>query len=197
MQKMSADITISRLGKGIIFSNFYIVINETHQDVSIDDVIKSTYDACKKLEFVDKDYRGAKIVGDKQKSDKPKEKSVKTTKLVEHLKSMFPGEPAKVGKITGALKRTRDFKIEDLEKMLLDGKDDGIEFVNAKIKEAQDGMNFKSEIATEVTAEDGASFDVLKKLENLKIENESLKKITNDLKAKVLEIEIRIASLEK
>ena len=32
---------------------------------------------------------------------------------------------------------------------------------------------------------------------NLKIENESLKKITNDLKAKVLEIEIRIASLEK
>ena len=170
MQKMSADITISRLVKGIIFSNFYIVINETHQDVSIDDVIKSTYDACKKLEFVDKDYRGAKIVGDKQKSDKPKEKSVKTTKLVEHLKSMFPGEPAKVGKITGALKRTRDFKIEDLEKMLLDGKDDGIEFVNAKIKEALDGMNFNSEIATEVTAEDGASFDVLKKLENLKIE---------------------------
>ena len=191
MKKMSADITISPM----IFSNFYIVINETHQDVSIDDVIKSTYDAC--LEFMDKDYRGAKIVGDKQKSDKPKEKSVKTTKLVEHLKSMFPGEPAKVGKITGALKRTRDFKIEDLEKMLLDGKDDGIEFVNAKIKVALDGMNFNSEIATEVTAEDGASFDVLKKLENLKIENEGLKKITNDLKAKVLEIEIRIASLEK
>ena len=193
MKKMSADITISP----IIFSNFYIVINETHQDVSIDDVIKSTYVACKKLEFVDKDYRGAKIVGDKQKSDKPKEKSVKTTKLVEHLKSMFPGEPAKVGKITGALKRTRDFKIEDLEKMLLDGKDDGIEFVNAKIKVALDGMNFNSEIATEVTAEDGARVDVLKKLENLKIENEGLKKITNDLKAQVLEIEIRIASLEK
>ena len=83
------------------------MINENHQDVSIDDVIKSTYNAC--LEFVDKDYRGAKIVGDKQKSDKPKEKSAKTTKLVEHLKSKFPGEPAKVGKITGALKRSRNF----------------------------------------------------------------------------------------
>jgi hypothetical protein len=171
------------------------VINENHQDVSIDDVIKSTYNAC--LEFVDKDYRGAKIVGDKQKSDKPKEKSAKTTKLVEHLKSKFPGEPAKVGKITGALKRSRNFKVEDLEKMLVDGKDDGIEFVNSKIQEAQDGMNLKSEIAIEVTAEDGANADVLKKLENLKIENEGLKKITNDLKAKVLELEIRIASLEK
>ena len=58
-------------------------------------------------------------------------------------------------------------------------------------------MNFKSEIAIEVTAEDGANADVLKKLENLKIENEGLKKITNDLKAKVLGLEIRIASLEK
>ena len=170
------------------------MINETHQDVSIDDVIKSAYVAC--LEFMDKDYRGAKIVGDKQKSDKSKEKSVKTTKLVEHLKIKFPGEPAKVGKITGALKRSRDFKIEDLEKMLVDGKDDGIEFVNAKIQEAQDGMNFKSEIAIEVTAEDASSADVLKKLEKLKIENEGLKKITNDLKAMVLELEIRIASLE-
>merc|ERR1719350_279447 len=157
-------------------------------------VIKSTYDAC--LEFMDKDYRGAKIVGDKQKSDKSKEKSVKTTKLVEHLKSKFPGEPAKVGKITGALKRSRDFKIEDLEKMLVDGKEDGIEFVNAKIQEAQDGMNFKSEIAIEVTAEDASSAVVLKRLEKLKIENEDLKKITNDLKAMVLELEIRIASLE-
>ena len=171
------------------------MINENHQDVSIDDVIKSTYNAC--LEFMDKDYRGAKIVGDKQKSDKPKEKSTKTTKLVEHLKSKFPGEPAKVGKITGALKRSRNFKVEDLEKMLVDGKDDGIEFVNSKIQEAQDGMNLKSEIAIEVTAEDGANADVLKKLENLKIENEGIKKITNDLKAKVLELEIRIASLEK
>ena len=197
---MSADITISRLVKDINFSNFYIVINETHQDVSIDDVIKSTYNAC--LEFVDKDYRGAKIVGDKQKSDKPKDKSVKTTKLVELLKSKFPGEPAndvnaKVGRITGSLKRSRDFKIEDLEKMLVDGKDDGIEFVNGKIQEAQDGMNFKPEIAIEVTAEDAASAYVLKKLENLKIENEGLKKITNDLKAMVFELEIRIVSLEK
>ena len=195
MQNMflSADITF-RYGYNF-FKYFYIVINESHQDVSIDDVIKSTYNAC--LEFVDKDYRGAKIVGDKQKSDKPKEKSAKTTKLVEHLKSKFPGEPAKVGKITGALKRSRNFKVEDLEKMLVDGKDDGIEFVNSKIQEAQDGMNFKSEIAIEVTAEDGANADVLKKLENLKIENEGLKKITNDLKAKVLGLEIRIASLEK
>ena len=140
------------------------MINETHQDVSIDDVIKSAYVAC--LEFMDKDYRGAKIVGDKQKSDKSKEKSVKTTKLVEHLKSKFPGEPAKVGKITGALKRSRDFKIEDLEKMLVDGTDDGIEFVKAKIQEAQkmqDDKNVKSEIMTE----DAASADVLEKLENL------------------------------
>ena len=159
------------------------MINENHQDVSIDDVIKSTYNAG--LEFVDKDYR----------SEKPKEKSVKTTKLVQLLKSQFPGE--KVGKITGALKRSTDFKTEDLEKMLVDGKDDGIEFVNSKIQEAQDGMNFKSEIDIEVKAEDGANADVLKKLENLKIENEGLKKITNDLKAKILELEIRIASLEK
>ena len=161
--------------------------DSTHQDASIDDVIKSTYDAC--LEFVDKDYR--------HKSEKLKEISVKTTKLDQLLKSQFPGKPAKIGRITGALKRSRDFKTEDLEKMLVDGKDDGIEFVNSKIQEAQDGMNFKSEIAIEVKAEDGANADVLKKLENLKVENEGLKKITNDLKAKVLEIEIRIASLEK
>ena len=105
------------------------MIEETHHYASIDDVIKSTYDAC--LEFVDKDYRGARIIAQKS------EKSVKTTKLVQLLKSQFPGEPAKVGKITGALKRSRDFKTEDLEKMLVDGKDDGIEFVNAKIQDAQ------------------------------------------------------------
>ena len=157
---MSADITISRFSKDINFPTFYIVTNErdsTHQDVSIDDVIKSTYDAC--LQFVDKDYRGAKNVGDKQKSDKVKEKSVKTTKLVELLKTRFPGEPEKVGRITGALKRSRNFKIEDLEKMLVDGKDDGIEFVKAKIQEVQemqDGKNFK----TEIMAEDAASADV-------------------------------------
>ena len=127
MKKMSADITISP----IIFSNFYIVINETHQDVSIDDVIKSTYVACKKLEFVDKDYKGAKSVGDKPKSGKAKEKPAKTPKLFELLKRQFPGEPEKVGRIMGTLKR------EDLEKMLVDGKDDDIEFVKAKIQEAQ------------------------------------------------------------
>ena len=121
---------------------------------------------------------------------------MKTTKLVELLRSQFPGEPAKVGRILGTLKRSRYFKTEDLEKMLVDGKDDGIEFVNAKIQEAQDGMNFKSEIAVEVTAEDAARADVLKKLEKLRIENEGLKKITNDLKAMVLDLEIRIASLE-
>ena len=185
--------------------NFCTVINErdsTPKDASIDDVIKSTYDACNCLEYVDKNYIGAKSVGDEQKSGKAIKKSVKTTKLVELLKSQFAGEPEKVvkekvGRLTGALKRSRDFKIEDLEKMLVDGKDDGIEFVNGKIQEAQDGMNFKSEIAIEVTAEDAASADVLKKLENLKIENEGLKKITNDLKAMVLELEIRIVSLEK
>ena len=176
------------------------MINErdsTHQDVSIDDVIKSTYDAC--LEFVDKNYRGAKSVGDRQKSDKAKEKSMKTTKLVELLKSMFPGEPEKVGRITGALKKSKDVKIEDLEKMLVDGKD-GIEFVKVKIQEAQkmqDGKNFKSEVAAEIVDEDAASVDALEKLEKLKIENEGLKKITNDLKAMIHKIEIRIASLEK
>jgi hypothetical protein len=194
---MSADITISRFSKDINFPTFYIVTNErdsTHQDVSIDDVIKSTYDAC--LQFVDKDYRGAKNVGDKQKSDKVKEKSVKTTKLVELLKTRFPGEPEKVGRITGALKRSRNFKIEDLEKMLVDGKDDGIEFVKAKIQEVQemqDGKNFK----TEIMAEDAASADVFEKLEDIKIGNEGLKKTINDLKAMILKLEIRIASLEK
>ena len=194
---MSADITISRFSKDINFPTFYIVTNErdsTHQDVSIDDVIKSTYDAC--LQFVDKDYRGAKNVGDKQKSDKVKEKSVKTTKLVELLKTRFPGEPEKVGRITGALKRSRNFKIEDLEKMLVDGKDDSIEFVKAKIQEVQemqDGKNFK----TEIMAEDAASADVFEKLEDIKIGNEGLKKTINDLKAMILKLEIRIASLEK
>jgi len=50
--------------------------------------------------------------------------------------------------------------------MLVDGKDDGIEFVKAKIQEAQkmqDDKNVKSEIMTE----DAASADVLENLENL------------------------------
>ena len=169
---MLADITISHLG---IFNNSpknFIVMNErdsTPQDASIDDVIKSTYDAC--LKFVDKDYKGAKNVGDKSKSGKAKEKPVSTPKLVELLKSQFPGEPkkvlnAKVGKITGTLKTSKDFKIEDLEKMLVDGKGDDIEFVKAKIQEAQkmqDEKNVKSEIMTE----DAASADGLEKLEIL------------------------------
>ena len=169
---MLADITISHLG---IFNNSpknFIVMNErdsTPQDASIDDVIKSTYDAC--LKFVDKDYKGAKSVGDKPKSGKAKEKPVSTPKLVELLKSQFPGEPkkvlnAKVGKITGTLKTSKDFKIEDLEKMLVDGKGDDIEFVKAKIQEAQkmqDEKNVKSEIMTE----DAASADGLEKLEIL------------------------------
>ena len=49
---------------------------------------------------------------------------------------------------------------------LVDGNDDGIEFVKAKIQEAQkmqDDKNVKSEIMTE----DAASADVLEKLENL------------------------------
>ena len=157
------------------------MINErdsTPQDASIDDVIKATYDAC--LVFVDKIYKGAKSVGDTPKSGKAKEKPMSTPKLVELLKRQFPGEPkkvlnAKVGKITGALRRSRDFKIEDLEKMLVDGTDDGIEFVKAKIQEAQkmqDDKNVKSEIMTE----DAASPDVFENLENLKTENEGLKK---------------------
>ena len=130
------------------------MINErdsTPQDANIDDVIKSTYDAC--LKFVDKDYKGAKSVGDKPKSGKAKEKPAKTPKLFELLKRQFPGEPEKVGRIMGTLNR------ENLEKMLVDGKDDDIEFVKAKIQEAQkmqDDKNVKSEIMTE----DAASADV-------------------------------------
>ena len=152
---MSADITISHLGMYINSPNFCIVMNERDsnpQGVSIDDVIKSTYDAC--LEFVDKNYGGAN--SNNQKSGK--------AKLVELLKNQFPGEPKKVlnekvGRIKGALKRSKDFKIEDLEKMLVDGKEDDIEFVKAKIQEAQkmlDDKNVKSKIMTE----DAASADV-------------------------------------
>ena len=96
--------------------------DSTPQDASIDDVIKATYDAC--LEFVDKDYKGAKSVGDKPKSGKAKEKPAKTPKLFELLKRQFPGEPEKVGRIMGTLKR------EDLEKMLVDGKDDDIDLAD-------------------------------------------------------------------
>ena len=132
--------------------------DSTPQDASIDDVKKATYDAC--LVFVDKIYKGAKSVGDKPKSGKAKEKPAGTPKLIELLKSQFPEEPkkvlnAKVGKITGTLRTSKDFKIEDLEKMLVDGKDDDIEFVKSKIQEAQkiqDDKNVKSEIMTDHAA---------------------------------------------
>ena len=59
---MLADITFSHLG---IYNNSpnFLVINErdsTPQDASIDDVIKSTYDAS--LEFLDKNYKGVSKV---------------------------------------------------------------------------------------------------------------------------------------
>jgi len=135
------------------------VINErdsTPQDANIDDVIKSTYDAC--LKFVDKVFKEAKSVGDKPKSGKTKEKPASTPKLIELLKSQFPEEPelnAKVGKIMGTLKKSKDVKIEDLEKVLADGKEDNIELVKAKIQEVQkmqDDKNVKSEIMTDHAA---------------------------------------------
>jgi len=43
----------------------------------------------------------------------------------------------------------------------------------------------------------GAGDGVLKKLEDLELENKDLKKVTNDLKAMVLKLENRVASLEK
>ena len=134
--------------------------DSTPQDASIDNVIKSTYDAC--LEFVDKDYKGAKSVGDKPKSGKAKEKPASTPKLIELLKSQFPEEPelnAKVGKIMGTLRTSKDFKTEDLEKMLVDGTGDDIEFVKAKIQEAQKMQDDKT-VKSEIISEDAASADV-------------------------------------
>merc|ERR1711935_531593 len=43
----------------------------------------------------------------------------------------------------------------------------------------------------------GASADVLKKLKDLELENEDLKKVTSDLKAMVLKLEGRVAAIEK
>lgn len=43
----------------------------------------------------------------------------------------------------------------------------------------------------------GASADVVKKLNDLELENKNLKQVTNDLKAMVLKLENRVAALEK
>ena len=183
--------------------NISIVIYESDSTIQsatddINAVIQCAYKAC--LKFVGKNYKGPKSAKDKQKSDRSKEKSVKIFPLVKLLESMFPEKLEKVGRITGYLKGSKDFKIEDLVKMLtLTEGTDGLEFVKGKIKEAEEALETKNEKNSNAdTAQEtsGTSFNVGEKLEKLQLENFDLKTVLSDLKNNIENLEMRVISLE-
>lgn len=112
-----------------------LVINESASipvDGTIDDLTKVAYESCS--EFLDQKYKAKNR--NKEKSDKPKGKPVKKAKLVSLLKSEFPNNPAYVGRIIGKLSNVEEFNIEELEKMLEEGKEEDVEIVKKKIQEA-------------------------------------------------------------
>jgi len=67
----------------------------------------------------------------------------------------------------------------------------------AEIAKARQHIKNSLECVDGIEAMAGGAGDVLKKLKDLELENKDLKKVTNDLKAMVLKLENRVASLEK